>query len=371
MDEAGTFVSEKYGGGAKGNGDHLGYRDGSMNDHLLPPRPPSIIERRATPLSAPATPPAVYGNVNTNMNAFSPVAMVGAPPSLYPLGPGPIPSPYEYEYPPQNTQYPYHDGFGAPPVPGMHGPAPYGTYTNQTPPGSPFAGGYAYNSGMFMGMAMGGATSTPPPLPRKISSSSLPDPFASPVSSLSGHGHNKDLPLPPLSPPPSLPIPLPSSPLRMQTQLDRQSNFEMCSPTLSINQHHQSEGGGLGRSLTTLTAASASGSSANAGTDNPSRNSSYSTSYSEAQVSQAVKVQVHAMPLVYEELKREKRSSGDAVTPPPPAGSSPVAEPPASATTNKTTTEAEKPAPEPTQANEKRPMSAYTLYNPEDAYGGM
>ncbi len=398
VDEASAFNGEKFTGyeagpgvgGSKGdrgsiNGASLGYNDGnhtpygSMND-LIPPRPPSTMERRSTPLSVPVTPSSAYGygsgygNGNMNMNPFSPVATVGAPPSPFALGAGPIPSPYEYEYPLQNPhyhqqypQYAHQDGFGAPPVPGMHSPAPYGTYVNHTPPGSPFAGGYAYeqrNNRMSMGMAMGASAgarsiSSPPP----VKKTSLPDPFASPTSPLSSsplnsYAHAKELPLPPLSlspPPPSLPLLLPlTSPLRLQTHT---------TPSFSAGP------GSTGTSLV-----------------DPSRDSAYSTAYSEAQVGQAVKVQVQvqgsATPVVYEELRREEGSGGASAPsspPPPPAaeaeGGSSVSAPVSPSTMTGADTPTSAPAPAQTTGNRKkndhRPTSAYTLYDPEDAYGGM
>ena len=307
------------------------------------------------------TPSAAYGygngNMNMNMNPFSPVATVGAPPSPFALGAGPVPSPYEYEYPLQNPhyqqqqqqqypQYPHQEGFGAPPVPGMHNAAPYGTYVNHiTPPGSPVAGGgYAYeernNSMAAAGMR---SISSPPPLhSTPVKNTALPDPFASPVSPLNSPApaHAKELPLPPplllSSPPPSLPLLLPlTSPLRLSSQ-------------------HRSTG------ASSLAAAAA---------PDPS---SCDSACSEAQVGQAVKVQVQvqgsAAPVVYEELRREE---GFGSSPPLAAAAAEEEEEGGSPVSPSTDTSAPAPTTDKGKKKDNRPASAYTLYDPEDAYGGM
>jgi len=117
---------------------------------LLFPKPPSMIERNSLTgrrsyhaySAAPATPPKPYGTSGVN-----PFASPGTVPgSLYEL---------------HNTDL----DTGAPPMPGMQGPAPYGSYANSS---STYPSRWQQG---FTQMAMGGAPTNP---------------FASPVGSRRG-----------------------------------------------------------------------------------------------------------------------------------------------------------------------------------------
>lgn len=183
-----------------------------------------------------------------------------------------------------------HD-FGAPPMPGNDGPAPYSSYTatpsknarpnRTTPPGSPFGASYA-----------------------------MQNPFATPDRTLS--------PTTPASPAWNLP------PIGAQMPLLPGGVFG-------------SDGG---------------------------RDSGYSASCSEVHVGQAYKVQVGVSMPKYEDLTKERSKS----PPPPSIPCDPATTANPAELAHKTPTAVNNPVVIPLSS---RPPSSQTVYNSEDAYGGM
>ena len=194
--------------------------------------------------------------------------------------------------------------WGAPPIPGHNGPAPYSPYmatfskyghpNQSTPPGSPFGGG-----------------------------NSMQNPFATP-SGTDTH---------------------PSTPISATW------------PHTPMGAHH----------LPLL--------SGGAFANDSFRDSGYSAAYSDVHVGQAYKVQVGLSMPKYEDLTTTTTTSKDAPGSPPPPftpfdppttvnNADPAYTDPATTVDNAATAANHKSLP-------PRPISTHTIYNPEDAYGGV
>lgn len=258
---------------------------------LLFPKPPSTTERNSLTgrydsySTVPTTPPkpsSAYGTAGVNPFA-SPATVPG---SLYEL----------------------HDtdlGAGAPPMPGGQGPAPYGSYTNS----GTYPSSRAHQGSLFSNYP---AIPPSPPGSTQMSMVAPTNPFASPTVSRSGSS----------------------------ASLASASYVPTRSISTSTGHTHALAHSYTPPEMHTQTLAYHPFNDENAAlpsTFSFAHDMSRDSTYSEAHVGQAVKVQVGAAvagaPPKYEDLKREG--------PPPP------------------------------QLPSTRPQSAFTVYNPEDAYGGM